>query len=63
MRQQKRRIVVLLKQWELGKTDTAGYEEAVRQYTALALIPDYYPEIIRRLKGCIPESGFLQAGR
>jgi hypothetical protein len=63
VRQQKRQIVGLLKQLGLGTTDKAGYEEAVRQYTELALIPEYYPEIIRRLEGCIQEQGSLQAGR
>jgi hypothetical protein len=63
VRQQKRRIVVLLKQLGLGTMDKAGYEEAVRQYTELALIPEYYPEIIRRLEGCIQEQGHLQVGR
>jgi hypothetical protein len=55
--------VGLLKQLGLETTDKAGYEEAVRHYTALPLIPDYYPEIIRRLKGCIQEQGDRQTGQ
>jgi hypothetical protein len=62
VQQQKRRIVALLKQLGLGTTDKTGYEEAVRQYTELALIPAYYPEIIRRLEGCIQEQGHSKAG-
>jgi len=55
VRQQKRRIVGLLKQLGLETTDKAGYEEAVRHYTELALLPEYYSEIIRRLESCIQE--------
>ena len=53
--QQKRRIVALLKQLGMAMEDKAGYEDAVRQHTELALVPEYYPEIIRRLEGCVQE--------
>jgi hypothetical protein len=60
--QQKKRIVVLLKELGMEMADKAGYEDAVRQYTELALLPEYYPEIIRRLEGCIQAQGHLKAG-
>jgi hypothetical protein len=57
VRPQKRRIVALLKQLGIATADKAGYEEAVRQYTALALVPEHFPEIIHRLERCIQEQG------
>jgi hypothetical protein len=54
---QKRRIVALLKQLGIETVEKAGYEEAVRQYTALALVPDNFPEIIHRLARCVQERG------
>jgi hypothetical protein len=57
VRQQKRRIVALLKQLGLDPGDKTGYEKAVRQYTELELLPVYYPEIIRRLEGCVQVQG------
>lgn len=63
VRQQKRRIVALLKQLGLDPSDKTGYEEAVRQFTELALLPVYYPEIIRRLEGCVQVQGYSKEGR
>jgi hypothetical protein len=57
MRPQKRRIVALLKHLGIATADKAGYEEAVRQYTGLALVPEHFPEIIHRLERCIQEQG------
>ena len=50
VQQQKRQIVALLKAVGLEAIDKAGYEAAVEEYTELALIPEHYPEIIRRLE-------------
>jgi hypothetical protein len=63
VRQQKRRIVGLLKQLGLDPVDKTDYEEAVRQYTELALRPEHYPEIIRRLEGCVQAQGYTKEGR
>lgn len=52
---QKRRIVALLKQRGVEVTGKAGYEEAVWECTELALMPDNYPEIIRRLTAAAQE--------
>jgi hypothetical protein len=60
--QQKRRIVALLKQLGMEMEDKAGYEYAVQRHTELALIPEYYPEIIRRLEGCIQEQSHPREG-
>ena len=48
--------------WECAYHEVAlgpGLEEGS---DALALMPEYYPEIIRRLEGCIQKQGHLQAG-
>ena len=50
MRQQKHRIVALLKLLGTGAADKAGYEDLVQQYTELALVPAFYPDIIARLE-------------
>ena len=63
VRQQKQQIVALLQQLGREAADKAGYEEAVWQYTALALLPAAYPEIIRRLEECIQEQASLEASR
>ena len=56
MRQQKKRIVALLKRLGTDAVDKAGYEAAVQDYTGLALVPASYQEIIRRLEVCAMES-------
>jgi hypothetical protein len=56
MRQQKKRIVTLLKRLGSDAVDKAGYEAAVQQYTGLALVPEAYQEIIQRLEVWIAES-------
>jgi hypothetical protein len=53
--QQKHQIVTLLKRLGTGAMDKAGYEEAVQQYTGLALAPALYPDIIHRLEACVTE--------
>jgi hypothetical protein len=50
VRQQKHRIVALLKLLGAGATDKAGYEAVVQQATGLALVPALYPDIIARLE-------------
>jgi hypothetical protein len=35
--------------------DKAGYEDAVQQYTGLALVLALYPDIIHRLETCVTE--------
>jgi hypothetical protein len=50
VRQQKHRIVALLKLLGTGAADKAGYEDLVQQYTGLALVPALYPDIIARLE-------------
>jgi hypothetical protein len=50
VRQQKHRIVALLKLLGAGAADKAGYEEVVQQYTGLALVPALYPDIIVQLE-------------
>jgi hypothetical protein len=50
VRQQKHRIVALLKLLGAAAADKAGYEEIVQQYTGLALVPALYPDIITRLE-------------
>ena len=62
VRQQKRRIVALLRQLGRDPVDKTGYAEAVRQYTALALLPECYAEIIRRLEECLQAQGSSQEG-
>jgi hypothetical protein len=61
--QQKRRIVALLRQLGRDPIDKTGYAEAVQQYTALALLPECYAEIIRRLEECLQAQGHSQEGR
>ena len=56
VRQQKKRIVALLKRLGTDAVDKAGYETAVRHYTGLALVPEAYQEIIHRLEGWAMES-------
>src|SRR2546421_5838672 len=56
MRQQKKRIVALLKQLGTDAVDKAGYEAAVQYYTELALVPESYQEIIHRLEVCVTEN-------
>lgn len=62
VRHQKRQIVTLLRQLGLATTDKAGYEDAVWQYTELALVPDQYPEIIRRLEEALQTRAHRTAG-
>jgi hypothetical protein len=50
VRQQKHRIVALLKLLGTGAADKAGYEDLVQQSTGLALVPALYPDIITRLE-------------
>ena len=53
--QQKHQIVTLLKRLGTGARDKVGYEEAIQQYTGLALVPALYPDIIHRLEACVTE--------
>ena len=55
VRQQKHRIVALLKLLGVGAADKAGYEAVVQQYTGLALVPALYPDIIVRLEARVSE--------
>jgi hypothetical protein len=55
MHQQKQRIVTLLKLLGAGVRDKASYEDAVQQYTGLALVPALYQDIIHRLEACVTE--------
>jgi len=50
VRQQKHRIVALLKLLGTGAADKTGYEAVVQQSTGLALMPALYPDIIARLE-------------
>lgn len=50
VRQQKKRLVALLKRLGTDAVDKAGYEAAVQHYTGLALVPEAYQEIIHRLE-------------
>jgi len=50
VRQQKHRIVALLKLLGTGAADKAGYEAVVQQSTGLTLVPALYPDIIARLE-------------
>lgn len=61
VRDQKRRIVALLQQLGMEAADRAGCEEAVRQHTALPLVPTHYPEIIHRLERSVQEHGHREA--
>jgi hypothetical protein len=56
VKQQKKRIVALLKLLGAGAVDKVGYEEAVQHYTGLALVPESYQAIIHRLEVCVTES-------
>ena len=56
VRQQKKRIVALLKRLGTDAVDKAGYEAAVQHYTGLALTPESYQEIIHRLEVWVMES-------
>src|SRR5215468_3728265 len=55
VRQQKTRIVALLRLLGTEAVDKAGYAEAVQHYTGLALIPELYQDIIHRLEDCVTE--------
>jgi len=55
VKQQKKRIVALLKLLGIGAVDKVGYEEAVQHYTGLALVPESYQVIIDRLEVCVME--------
>jgi hypothetical protein len=63
VRQQKHRIVALLKLLGTGVTDKAGYEAVVQQYTGLALVPALYPDIIARLETRVTERLHTRAAR
>ena len=68
MRQQKHRIVALLKLLGTGAADKAGYEDLVQQSTGLALVPALYPDIIRGWKPgsrnvCAPAPRVVARGR
>jgi len=56
MRQQKKRLVALLKRLGTDAVDKAGYEAVVQHYTGLALVPESYQEIIHRLEVCVTEN-------
>lgn len=56
MRQQKKRLVALLKLLGTDAVDKAGYEAAVQHYTGLALVPESYQEIMHRLEVWVTES-------
>ena len=63
VRQQKHRIVALLKLLGTGAVDKAGYEAVVQQYTRLALVPTFYPDIIARLETRVTERRHTRAAR
>ena len=63
VRQQKHRIVALLKLLGTGAVDKAGYEAVVQQYTRLALVPAFYPDIIARLETRVTERLHTRAAR
>jgi len=63
VRQQKHRIVALLKLLGVGAADKAGYEEVVQQSTGLALLPALYPDIIERLEARVTERLRTRAAR
>jgi hypothetical protein len=63
VRQQKYRIVALLKLLGTGAVDKAGYEAVVQQYTRLALVPTFYPDIIARLETRVTERLHTRAAR
>ena len=63
VRQQKHRIVALLKLLGTGAADKAGYEAVVQQYTRLALVPTFYPDIIARLETRVTERRHTRAAR
>jgi hypothetical protein len=63
VRQQKHRIVALLKLLGTGAVDKAGYEAVVQQYTGLALVPALYPDIIARLETRVTERRHTRAAR
>jgi len=56
VRQQKKRIVALLKLLGTDAVDKARYEAAVQYYTGLALVPESYQDIIHHLKVCVTEN-------
>jgi len=56
VRQQKTRIVALLRLLGTDAVDKAGYAEAVQHYTGLALVPELYQDIIHRLEDYVTES-------
>ena len=63
VRQQKHRIVALLKLLGVRAADKAGYEEVVQQSTGLALVPALYPDIIERLEARVTERLRTRAAR
>jgi hypothetical protein len=63
VRQQKHRIVALLKLLGAAVVDKAGYEAVVQQYTGLALVPALYPDIIARLETRVTERLHTRAAR